>query len=70
MADPKTIYYRCCEMGHEKPEVCENRLFIYKIYGKDYHTNNYIYNILIYKVRKKRRHLYNLVKYDNYTNIG
>ena len=57
-------------MGHEKPEICGNRLSICEIYGKDYYINNYIYNMLICKVRKKRRCLYDLVKYDNYTNMG
>ena len=69
-ADLRTICYRCCEMGHEKPEICGNRLFIYKICGKDYYTNNYTYNILIYKARKKRRCLYDLVKCDNYISMG
>ena len=68
--DPKTICYRYCKIRHEKPEVCENRLSIYKIYGKDYYTNNYTYNILTYKARKGRRYLHDLVKYDNYTNIS
>ena len=57
-------------MGHEKPEVYEDRLYIYKICGRDYYTNNYICNILIYKARKGRRCLYDLVKYDNYISIG
>ena len=57
-------------MGHEKPEACENRLPIYKICGKDYDTNNHTCNILIYKARKKRRYLHDLVKCGNYTNIG
>ena len=57
-------------MGHEKLEVCGDRPFIYEIYGKDYYTNNYIDNILTYKARKRRRCLYNLVKYENYISIG
>ena len=57
-------------MRHEKPEVCGNRPPIYKIYGRDHHTNDYIYNILTYKARKKRRYLHDLVKYDNYISIG
>ena len=57
-------------MRHEKPKICENKPSIYKIYGKDYHTNNHIYNILIYKARKRRRCLYDLIKYDNYINIS
>ena len=48
------MYYRYYKIRHEKPKAYENRLFIYKIYGKDYHTNNYISNLLIYKVRKKK----------------
>ena len=67
--DPRIICYRYCKIGYEKSEVCEDRLFIYKICEKDYYTNNYTYNILIYKVRKKRC-LYDLVKYGNYTNIS
>ena len=57
-------------MRHEKPKTCGNRLPIYKIYGKDHHTNNYIYNMLIYKTRKGRRYLHDLVKYGNYINIS
>ena len=68
--DRRTIYYRCCGMGHEKPKTCENRLFIYKIYGRDYYTNNYTYNILTYKVRKRRKYLYDLIKCGNYISIG
>ena len=57
-------------MGHEKPKIYGDRLPIYKIYGRDYHTNNHTYNILTYKARKKRRYLHDLVKYGNYTSIG
>ena len=68
--DPKTICYRYCGIRYEKPKTCENRLSIYKIYGRNYYTDNHIYNILTYKVRKGRRCLYDLVKYGNYINIG
>ena len=57
-------------MGHEKPEICGNKFFIYKIYEKNYHTNNHTYNILTYKARKKRRYLHDLIKYDNYISIS
>ena len=62
--------YRYCGIGHEKPEICENRLPIYKIYERDHYINNYIYNILIYKARKRRRYLHDLIKYGNYINIS
>ena len=68
--DPKAIYYKYCEIGHEKPKICGNRLFMCEICGKDYYINNYIYNILIYKARKERRCLYDLVKCGNYINIS
>ena len=57
-------------MGHEKPKIYGNRLSIYKIYGRDYYTNNHIYNILTYKARKGRKYLLDLVKYGNYISIG
>ena len=57
-------------MRHEKPKICEDRLPIYKIYEKDYYTNNYTYNILTYKTRKNKRYLYDLVKYGNYISIN
>ena len=57
-------------MRHEKPKVYENRPLIYKIYGRDYYTNNHTCNILTYKARKKRKCLYDLIKYGNYINIG
>ena len=57
-------------MGHEKPKTYGDKLFIYKICGRDYYTNNYTYNILTYKARKRRRCLYDLVKYGNYINIS
>ena len=68
-ADSRTIYYRYYGIGHEKPKTCENRLPIYKIYEKDYHINNYTYNILTYKARKKKRYLYDLIKCGNYISI-
>ena len=68
--NPRIICYRYCRMGHEKPKKCENRPFIYKICGRDYYTNDYTYNILIYKARKGKRCLYDLVKYGNYTSIS
>ena len=52
-ADPRVIYYKYCGIGYEKPEVYENKSYIYEIYGKDHHTNNYTYNIIIYKDKKK-----------------
>ena len=57
-------------MGHEKPEIYENRPPIYEIYEKDHYTNNYTYNMIIYKGKKGKRCLYDLVKYGNYINIG
>ena len=57
-------------MRHEKPKVYRDRFPIYKIYGRDYHTDNYIYNILTYKARKGRRYLHDLVEYGNYTSIS
>ena len=68
--DFKVICYRCCKIRHEKSEVYGNRFFMCKICGRDYHTNNYIYNILIYKARKGKRCLHDLVKYDNYISIS
>ena len=68
--DSRIICYRYYEIRHEKPEICGDRLFMCKICGRDYYTNDYIYNILIYKARKKRRCLYDLVKYGNYISIG
>ena len=57
-------------MGHEKSKTYGNRPPIYKICERDHYINNYTCNILIYKARKRRRCLYDLVKYDNYINIG
>ena len=57
-------------MGHEKPEACEDRPSIYKIYGKDYYTNNHTCNILIYKARKRRKCFHDLIKYGNYTSMS
>ena len=45
----KTICYKCYDIGHDKPDTYKNRLLIYIIYEKDYNTNNYKYNIMIYK---------------------
>ena len=69
-ADPRAICYKYCRIGYEKPKICGDRLFIYKIYGRDYYTNKYIYNILIHKARKGKRCLYELVKCGNYTSIN
>ena len=69
-ADFKAICYRCCGMGHEKPKVCGDKPPICKICGRDYYTDDYTCNMLTYKVRKKRRYLYDLVKYGNYISIG
>ena len=57
-------------MGYEKPEVCGDRLFMYEICEKDYYTDNYTYNMIIYKDKKGRRCLYDLIKCGNYTSIG
>ena len=69
-ADPRAIYYKYCGIRHEKLEIYENKPPICEIYGKDYYINNYTYNIIIYKSKKRRRCLYDLVKYENYTNIN
>ena len=57
-------------MGHEKPEACENKPPIYEICGKDHHTNNYTCNVIIYKGKKGRKYLYDLVKYGNCISMG
>ena len=69
-ANLRVICYKYCSIRHDKLKICGNRFSIYKIYGKDYNTNNYIYNIVNYKVLKGRRCLYDLIKYGNYINIG
>ena len=48
--DFKAICYKCYGIGHDKLNIYKNRLLIYIIYGRDYDTNNYKYNIIIYKV--------------------
>ena len=69
-ADSRVIYYKYCGIRYEKPEACGDRPLIYEICGKDYYTNNYTYNIIIYKGKKRRRCLYDLVKYGNYISMG
>ena len=69
-ADFRVICYKYCGMGHEKPEVCGDRPLIYEICEKNHYTNNYTYNIIIYKDKKGRRCLYDSVKYGNYININ
>ena len=69
-ADTRVIYYKYYGIRHEKPKACGDRPLIYEIYGKDYYINNYTCNIIIYKSKKRRRCLYDLVKYENYINIG
>ena len=69
-ADPRGIFYKYCEIGHEKPEICGNRPPIYEIYEKNYYTNNHTYNMITYKDKKKKRYLYDLIKYENYISIN
>ena len=69
-ADLRVIYYKYCGIGYEKLKVYGNKPPIYEIYEKNYHTNNYTYNIIIYKNKKKKRCLYDLIKYENYISIG
>ena len=69
-ADPRTIYYKYCGIGHDKPDIYKDRLLIYIIYGKDHNINNYKYNIMTYKTQKRRRYLHDLVKYENYISIS
>ena len=68
--DSRAIYYKYYGIRYEKLKTYEDKPFIYKIYEKDYYINNYTYNIIIYKSKKKRRCLYNLIKYGNYININ
>ena len=51
---------------HKKPKVYKDRLFIYIIYKKDYIIDNYNYNMLNYKSQKRKRYIYDLIKYNNY----
>ena len=69
-ANLKAICYKYYNIGYDKPGICGDRPPIYKIYKKDYNINNHIYNVVNYKVLKKRRCLYDLIKYGNYINIG
>ena len=69
-ADPRIICYKYYGIRHEKPEACGDRPPIYEIYEKDYYTNNYTCNMIIYKGKKGRKYLYDLIKYGNYTSIG
>ena len=69
-ADPRAIYYKYCGMGYEKSEACGDKPPICEICGKDHYTNDHMCNVIIYKGKKKRRCLYDLVKYGNYISIG
>ena len=69
-ADPRAIYYKYYEIRHEKPKIYEDKPSIYEIYGKNHYTNNHTYNMIIYKSKKKRRCLYDLIKYENYISIN
>ena len=66
----RVICYKYCGIRHEKSETYGDRPPIYEIYGKDHYTNNYTYNMIIYKDKKGKRYLYDLIKYGNYTNIN
>ena len=69
-ADPRAICYRCCGMGHEKPEACGDRPPMCEICGRDYHTDDHTCNVLICKARKGRRCLHDLVKCGNCISMG
>ena len=69
-ADPRAICYKCCGMGYEKLEICGNRPPMYEIYEKDHYTDNYTCNMIIYKNKKGKKCLYDLVKCENCTNIS
>ena len=68
-ADPRAICYKYYEIRYEKSEAYGDRPLIYEIDGKDYHTNNHTYNKIIYKNKKRKRCLHDLIKYENYINI-
>ena len=57
-------------MGHEQLKVYEDKPPIYEIYEKNYYINNHTCNIIIYKNKKRRKYLHDLIKYGNYTNMG
>ena len=69
-ADPRVIYYKYYGIRYEKLEIYGDKPSIYEIYGKNYYINNHTYNIIIYKNKKKKRCLYDLIKYGNYININ
>ena len=69
-ANLRAICYKYYNIGHDKPGICEDRPPIYKIYKKDYSTNNHSYNIVNYKALKGKRCLHDSVKCGNYTNIS
>ena len=69
MANLRAICYKYYNIRHDKPGIYEDKLSIYKIYKKDYNTNNYIYNLINNKAPKEKKYLHDLIKYDNYTNI-
>ena len=51
-------------------KACGDKPFVYEVYIKDHYINNYTCNIIIYKGKKKKRCLYDLIKYENYINIS
>ena len=69
-ADLRAIYYKYYGIRYEKPEICGDRPPICEICGKDYYINNYTCNVITYKGKKKKKCLYDLVKYENYTSMG
>ena len=68
--DLRAIYYKYYGMGYEKLKACEDKPPMCEICEKDHYINNYTYNMIIYKNKKGRRCLYDLIKYGNYISMG
>ena len=69
-ADPRAICYKCCGIGHDKPDACGDRLLICVICGRDHDTDDHKCNVMTCKAQKGRRCLHDSVKCGNCTSMG
>ena len=61
------MYFTYNGFDYKKSDACGKKPFKYIIYIKNYSTDDYKYKIITYKAQKKRRYIYNIVRYINYS---
>ena len=69
-ANPRTLCFKCCGVGHEKPGACGDRPQMCAVCGRGHITDDHTCSVTAYRALRGRRCLHDSVKCGNCISMG